>query len=75
MKGTPLASQGQIDLFKQSFREEAREALVDLESALLELNNEPANRDLSTASFAVCTPSRAQAPCSVRSPGSIHARS
>jgi len=46
MKGTPLASQGQIDLFKQSFREEAREALVDLESALLELNNEPANRGL-----------------------------
>jgi two-component system, chemotaxis family, sensor kinase CheA len=46
MKGTSLASQGQIDLFKQSFREEAREALVDLEAALLELNSDPANREL-----------------------------
>ncbi|MGA9670485.1 MAG: chemotaxis protein CheA, partial [Terracidiphilus sp.] len=34
------------DQFKQSFREEAREILVDLESALLELNENRADLDL-----------------------------
>jgi two-component system chemotaxis sensor kinase CheA len=32
--------------FKQSFREEAREILVDLEAALLELNENPADQEL-----------------------------
>src|SRR5579863_10149703 len=32
--------------FKQSFREEAREILVELESALLELNENPSDPDL-----------------------------
>lgn len=35
-----------VDQFKQSFREEAREILVDLEAALLELNERPADMDL-----------------------------
>jgi len=35
-----------VDQFKQSFREEAREILVDLEAALLELNERPAEMDL-----------------------------
>jgi len=34
------------DQFKQSFREEAREILVDLESALLELNENSGDREL-----------------------------
>ena len=34
------------DVYKQSFREEAREILVDLESALLELNENPSDREL-----------------------------
>ncbi len=34
------------DQFKQSFREEGREVLVDLESALLELNDNPADQEL-----------------------------
>ena len=34
------------DQFKQSFREEAREILVDLESALLELNENPVDLEL-----------------------------
>jgi two-component system chemotaxis sensor kinase CheA len=33
-----LSAAAKVDQFKQSFREEAREILVDLESALLELN-------------------------------------
>jgi len=41
-----LATQSQIDLFKQSFREEARETLADLESSLLALNQDPADREL-----------------------------
>ena len=35
----PIA--GNTDQFKQSFREEAREILVELEAALLELNENP----------------------------------
>jgi two-component system, chemotaxis family, sensor kinase CheA len=35
-----VSSANNLDLFKQSFREEAREILVDLESALLELNED-----------------------------------
>ena len=35
-----------VDQFKQSFREEAREILVDLEAALLELNERPAEMEL-----------------------------
>jgi two-component system chemotaxis sensor kinase CheA len=35
-----------IDNFKQRFREEAREILVDLESFLLELNEQPDNLEL-----------------------------
>jgi len=42
LRGTSVATAGNADQFKQSFREEAREILVDLESALLELNT---NRD------------------------------
>ncbi len=41
-----MATPSQIDLFKQSFREEARETLADLESSLLALNNDPADREL-----------------------------
>ena len=36
----------QVDHFKQSFREEAREILVDLESALLELNENRGDAEL-----------------------------
>ena len=36
----------QVDRFKQSFREEAREILVELESALLELNGNPHDLEL-----------------------------
>jgi two-component system chemotaxis sensor kinase CheA len=39
-------SAGNADQFKQSFREEAREILVDLESALLELNENRADPEL-----------------------------
>ncbi len=41
----------QADQFKQSFREEAREILVDLESALLELNENPADQELVGRTF------------------------
>ena len=34
------------DQFKQAFREEGREVLVDLESALLELNDNPTDKEL-----------------------------
>lgn len=37
---------GNAEQFKQSFREEAREILVDLEAALLELNNLPSDTEL-----------------------------
>lgn len=37
---------GSVDQFKNSFREEAREILVDLESALLELNENRGDREL-----------------------------
>ncbi len=40
-----------IEIFKQSFREEAREILVDLESALLELNENRADRELVSRVF------------------------
>jgi len=40
-----------IDLFKQSFREEAREILVDLESALLELNENHGDSELVSRVF------------------------
>jgi len=38
LRSTQLTSPGNAEQFKQSFKEEAREVLVDLESALLELN-------------------------------------
>jgi hypothetical protein len=38
LDGSIDISAGNADQFKQSFREEAREILVDLEAALLELN-------------------------------------
>ncbi len=41
-----LSTVGQIDQFKQSFREEARDVLVDLESALLELNENRTDPEL-----------------------------
>jgi two-component system chemotaxis sensor kinase CheA len=41
-----LNSAQQSDQFKQSFREEAREILVDLESALLELNEQSTDLEL-----------------------------
>jgi two-component system chemotaxis sensor kinase CheA len=41
-----MESIGNPELFKQSFREEAREILVDLEAALLELNENPADLEL-----------------------------
>ncbi len=41
-----LSTAGSVDQFKQSFREEAREIVVDLESALLELNENRADLDL-----------------------------
>lgn len=40
------ASTDTAEQFKQSFREEAREILIDLESALLELNENRADREL-----------------------------
>jgi two-component system chemotaxis sensor kinase CheA len=40
------SSSNNADQFKQSFREEAREILVDLESALLELNENSGDREL-----------------------------
>src|ERR1700683_411490 len=41
-----LPTVGQSDQFKQSFREEAREVAVDLESALLELNSNSRDPEL-----------------------------
>jgi two-component system chemotaxis sensor kinase CheA len=41
-----VSTAGNAEQFKQSFREEAREILVDLESALLELNENRADREL-----------------------------
>jgi two-component system chemotaxis sensor kinase CheA len=41
-----LSNAGNADIFKQSFREEAREILVDLESALLELNDNRGDQEL-----------------------------
>jgi two-component system, chemotaxis family, sensor kinase CheA len=41
-----LSTVGQVDQFRHSFREEAREILVDLESALLELNENRADAEL-----------------------------
>lgn len=40
------AVSGNSELFKQSFREEAREILADLESALLELNANPGDTEV-----------------------------
>ncbi len=40
-----------LELFKQSFREEAREILVDLEATLLELNENPADSELVSQAF------------------------
>jgi len=40
----PIAANA--DQFKQSFREEAREILVDLEAALLELNTDRSDAEL-----------------------------
>jgi two-component system chemotaxis sensor kinase CheA len=41
-----VSSTGNADQFKQSFREEAREILVDLEAALLELNENREDQEL-----------------------------
>jgi two-component system chemotaxis sensor kinase CheA len=41
-----LSNEVNADIFKQSFREEAREILVDLESALLELNDNRGDQEL-----------------------------
>ena len=41
-----MSTVGNADIFKQSFREEAREILVDLESALLELNDNHRDMEL-----------------------------
>jgi two-component system chemotaxis sensor kinase CheA len=41
-----LSAAAKVDQFKQSFREEAREILVDLESALLELNGNRGDMEL-----------------------------
>ena len=41
-----MSNAGNADIFKQSFREEAREILVDLESALLELNDNRGDQEL-----------------------------
>jgi two-component system chemotaxis sensor kinase CheA len=46
-----LNSASQSEQFKQSFREEAREILVDLESALLELNEQPSDMELIGRTF------------------------
>jgi len=45
-RGTRVASAGNAEQFKQSFREEAREILVDLEAALLELNENREDQEL-----------------------------
>jgi len=45
-RGKTVSSAVNSDQFKQSFREEAREILVDLESALLELNENPTDQEL-----------------------------
>src|ERR1017187_4887333 len=42
---------GNPELFKQSFREEAREILVELEAALLELNENPADPEVVGRAF------------------------
>ena len=41
-----MSAAAKVDQFKQSFREEAREILVDLESALLELNDNRGDMEL-----------------------------
>jgi two-component system chemotaxis sensor kinase CheA len=46
-----VSNAGNLDLFKQSFREEAREILVDLESALLELNEDRSDGELVSRVF------------------------
>ena len=46
MRGAGVSFAGNADQFKQSFREEAREILVDLESALLELNENRGDQEL-----------------------------
>jgi two-component system chemotaxis sensor kinase CheA len=40
-----------IDKFKQAFQEEAREILVELESALLELNENKGDKELVGRAF------------------------
>ena len=40
-----------LDKYKQAFQEEAREILVDLESALLELNENGGDQDLVGRAF------------------------
>lgn len=46
-----MSPQGNADIFKNSFREEAREVLVDLESALLELNDNREDMELVSRTF------------------------
>jgi two-component system chemotaxis sensor kinase CheA len=46
LRGIPVPAISNADQFKQSFREEAREILVDLEAALLELNENRGDREL-----------------------------
>lgn len=45
-KIVPSQAEGTLDTFRQSFREEAGEILVDLESALLSLNENPSDSGL-----------------------------
>ncbi len=46
-----MAVENQIDQFRHGFREEARELLVELESVLLELNEQPGNEGLIGRAF------------------------
>ena len=48
-----LSDANTIDKYKQAFQEEAREILVDLESALLELNETPGDKELAGRAFRV----------------------
>ena len=41
-----MAAENMIDQFRHGFREEARELLVELESVLLELNEQPGDEGL-----------------------------
>src|SRR5579862_9176656 len=46
-----MSNGNQVDKYKQAFQEEAREILVDLEAALLELNENPGDKELVGRAF------------------------